>query len=227
MPLPLLPLSTDELLTTTRTVRKRLDFSRDVEPTVIEECAEIAQQAPNGGNQQTWHFVVVRDLSHRVQIANYYRRAWDAYVPIATAGYAGTPWAAHNAATADPNEVPARTRQRSSSQYLADNLHRAPVLVIPCMSGRPEGQPAWMAASMWGSALPAAWSFMLAARARGLGTAWTTLHLMYEQDVAQLLGIPVADITQVALIPLAYTLGTDFKPGPRRSLQTLIHWDRW
>lgn len=227
MSMPILPLTPDELLTTTRAVRKRLDFTRPVEPEVIEECVAIAQQAPNGGNQQTWHVVVVRDAAHRLAIADYYRRAWDAYVPLASSGYAGTPWAAHHAATADPGEAPARVRQRSSSQYLADHLHEAPVLVIPCMAGRPEGQPAWLAAAMWGSALPAMWSFMLAARARGLGTAWTTLHLMYEREISDLLGIPYAEVAQTALVPLAYTVGTDFKPGPRRPLQTLLHLEHW
>ena len=77
------------------------------------------------------------------------------------------------------------------------------------------------------SIVPATWSFMLAARARGLGTCWTTFHLAHEREAAELLGIPYEAATQAALIPVAYTKGTDFKPGPRKPLGEVIHWDRW
>jgi nitroreductase len=111
--------------------------------------------------------------------------------------------------------------------HLAEHIHEAPVLVIPCVQGRYEGKPNALTASMFGSIIPAAWSFMLAARSRGLGTVWTTFHLMHEEEVARILGIPYDEVTQVALIPVAYTIGTNFKPGRRKPLDTMLHWDAW
>jgi nitroreductase len=106
-------------------------------------------------------------------------------------------------------------------------MHEVPVHVLPCIKGRPDGLPANKQAGIWGSILPAVWSFMLAARARGLGTVWTTLHLAYEKDAAEILGIPYDKITQTSLVPVAYTLGTDFKPGPRKPLEQIVHWNEW
>jgi nitroreductase len=116
---------------------------------------------------------------------------------------------------------------RASAQYLADHMHEAPVLVIPCIRGRTDGLPAASQAGVWGSIIPATWSFMLAARARGLGTAWTTLHLGGEREAAEVLGIPYDEVMQVAMIPVAYTRGTDFHPGPRRPLEEMVHWESW
>jgi nitroreductase len=101
------------------------------------------------------------------------------------------------------------------------------VHVIPCVQGRFEGKSNALVASMYGSIIPAAWSFMLAARSRGLGTVWTTFHLMHEREVAEILGIPYDEVTQVSLIPVAYTIGTDFKPGRRKPLDSMIHWNSW
>ncbi len=208
-------LTADEVLTTTRSVRKRLDFSRPVERSVIEECLRIAQQAPSGSNRQGWHFVVVTDAEKRRAIADLYRRNWERY--------RATPGAQYS----DPARVETQGRVRDSAQYLADHFHEAPALVIPCIHGRTDGLPASAQSGVFGSILPAVWSFMLAARARGLGTCWTTIHLAYEREAAQVLGIPYDEVMQVALTPVAYTKGTDFKPAPREPLETVVHWDQW
>jgi nitroreductase len=214
-----LPLTPDELLTTTRAVRKRLDFDRPVEMSVIRECLEIALQAPSGSNAQGWQWMVITDPAKRREIADIYRRAF--------AIYESGPMAADKIHADDPLMAPVQQRVFASAKYLADNMHRPPVLLIPCFLGRAESGGAIGQASQYGSLLPAAWSFMLAARARGLGTAWTTLHLMFEQDAAKALGIPFEQVTQTALIPVAYTKGTDFKPGARKPLEPVLHVNKW
>ena len=214
-----LPLTPDELLTTTRAVRKRLDFDRPVDRSLIEECLQLALQAPTGGNRQRWHFVVVSDAAKRGAIAELYRRGWQAYL--------GSPTAAPNLHFDDPVREAVQRRVGDSAQYLADNLERAPVFLIPCTPGRMDGLPASAQAGAWGSLLPAVWSFMLAARARGLGTAWTTLHLGYEREAAEILKIPYQEFTQGALIPVAHMRGTDFKPAHRIPLKEVVHWDAW
>ena len=214
-----LHLTNDELLTTTRTVRKRLDFSRPVEMEVIRECLEIAVQAPSGSNRQYWQFVLITDAEQKRAVAEYYRKGYQEYADGATA--AGKLFADQ------PERSQVQKRVQTSVDYLAEHMHEAPVLFLPCFTGRPDGQPAANQASPWGSIIPAVWSFMLAARARGLGTAWTTLHLKYEKEVAEILGIPYEQVTQVALIPVAYTLGTDFKPAPREPLEKVLHINKW
>lgn len=217
--MPLLDLNPDQLLSTTRAVRKRLDFTRPVEPEVLRECLELAMQAPTGSNRQNWHFVIVTDAEKRKGIADLYRKSFASYRASGPAQFRSV----------NP-EQRAQTQQRivSSSDYLAEHMHEAPVLVIPCISGRLDQVSTTVGqAGSWGSILPAVWSFMLAARARGLGTVWTTLHLVYEKETAEILGIPYEKITQTAMIPVAYTLGTDFKPGPREPLDTIVHWDQW
>ena len=217
-----LDLSPDELLTTTRSVRKRLDFSRPVEPELIKECLELAVQAPTGGNSQGWHFVVVTDAQQREALGAIYRKGWATYLERMTSG---NPMRPGQSLTREQ----ARTlmRVRDSAQYLADHMHEVPVLIVPCIWGRTDGLGVVEQAGAWGSILPAAWSFMLAARARGLGTCWTTVHLFYEQEAAEVLDIPYERIMQTALIPVAYTLGTDFKPVPRVPLESIVHWERW
>jgi nitroreductase len=214
-----LPLSADDVLMTTRSVRKRMDFSRPVEREVIEECLRIAQQSPSGSNRQGWHFVIVTDAEKRRALADIYRRVWERY--RASGG------AAANQPTSDAARLATQVRVTDSARYLAEHIHEAPVHVIPCIAGRTDGQPGAAQAGMWGSILPAAWSFMLAARARGLGTCWTTFHLSYEREAADILGIPYDDVMQAALIPVAYTKGTDFKPAPRDPLATMVHWETW
>jgi nitroreductase len=218
--MPLLNLTSDQLLTTTRSVRKRLDFSRPVEPEVIRECLEIALQAPTGSNAQHWHFIVVTDAEKRKALGEIYKRAFYIYRKDADAANARR--YANN-----PQRMQTQKRIVDSSTYLADRMGDVPVHLIPCITGRLEGSPTLGQAGSWGSILPATWSFMLAARARGLGSAWTTLHLMFEQEAAEVLGIPYEKITQAALIPVAYTQGTDFKPAPREPLDTVLHWNEW
>lgn len=212
--MPPLPLSVDEVLRTTRAVRKRLDLQRPVERAVLEECLALAQQAPSASNQQGWGFIVVTDPEKRTALADIYRKAWEPY---------------SRARSRVPEHVAASTQERvrDSASYLAEHLHEVPVLVVPCIKGRTDGAAVAGQAGTWGSILPAAWSFMLAARARGLGTAWTTLHLRHEEEAAGVLGIPYAEIMQTALIPVAYTLGPEFKPAPRAPLDTFVHWEMW
>jgi nitroreductase len=215
-----LNLTADQVLTTTRAVRKRLDLQRPVEMTVIRECLDIALQAPSGSNSQGWQFIVVTEPEKISTIAGYYQRAFAEY----EAGPA-QPTRLH---TDDPSMADTQQRVLSSAQYLAANMASMPALLIPCMAGRPDtpGLPLGVTASMYGSTLPAVWSFMLAARERGLGTCWTTLHLNFEKEVASLLQIP-PDYTQLALIPIAYTRGTDFRPAPRKPLDDALHVDSW
>ncbi|MFL5587446.1 MAG: nitroreductase family protein [Ktedonobacteraceae bacterium] len=218
----LLHLSPEELLTTTRSVRKRLDFSRPVPPELVRECLELAVQAPTGASSESWHFVVVTDQEQRKSLGAIYRKGYQLY--------------RQKTASAHPlyegRSLPSEHRTtlkkvRSSSEYLADHMHEVPVLLVPCIWSRVDGQSSADQAGVWGSILPAVWSFMLAARLRGLGTALTTVHLYYEQEAAEVLGIPYEQVTQAALIPVAYSLGTDFKPAPRIPLDSVLHWDRW
>lgn len=208
----------DELLTTTRTVRRRLDLDRPVEPEVIQRCIEIAIQAPTGSNAQHWRFVVVTDADKRQEIASYYRKAFDAYIKGQAAA----------APQFDPDDPRAQRASKvaRSAIYLARNLHRVPVFVIPCVLGRVEDKGVAAQASLYGSILPAAWSFMLALRARGLGAAWTTLHLVYEREVAAILSIP-DDVTQAALLPVAYYKGETFRPAKRLPAEEVTFWNSW
>lgn len=217
--MPLLTLTPDELLSTTRAVRKRLDLSRPVEREVIEECLRLAQQAPTSSNSQHWHFIIVTDSTKRAALARLYNQGWSRYRSRSVS--------VGEAPSAEANKASTQERVVSSADYLADHLHEVPVHVIPCIMGRTDGLPGNQQAGRWGSIIQAAWSFMLAARARGLGTAWTTVHLPYEREAADILGIPYDDVMQAALIPLAYTLGTDFKPAPRAPLDSIVHWDEW
>jgi nitroreductase len=213
--MPLLDLTPDDMLKTTRSVRKRLDFSRPVEPEVIQECLELALQAPTGGNSQLWHFMVVTDAEKRQAIGDIYRRGYEIYR------------GGRQPKLDDSPRAQTMKRVIDSSDYLAQHIHEAPVLLIPCIRGRAEGKTIFEQAGTWGSIIPAAWSFMLAARVRGLGTTWTTIHLFFEEDAAQVLGIPYQKFTQAALIPVAYTTGTDFSPAPRTPLETVVHWNQW
>ena len=209
-----LGLSADELLNSTRAVRKRLDFDRPVPDQVLRECVEYATQAPTGSNVQGWHFVLVTDRDKIEKIAAIYKKAFDWYrdSPV----YAGRV----AAGISDARDAQ-QARVASSADYLAENMPRSPALFIPCMHGRNSTPGAA------GSIVPAAWSFMLAARERGLGTCWTTLHLMHEEESAEILGIPFDEVQQWALSPVAYTAGTDFKPATRPDVETVISWNSW
>lgn len=213
---PPLNLSVDELLTTTRSVRKRLDFEKPVSREVLMECLDLALQAPTGSNAQDWQWVFVEDPAKKTALADIYRSNANPYLD-----------------QPKPQRGDIRDEQigavMSSAKYLAENFEKAPVLLIPCLKGRPDGAPAGMSASFWGSLLPAVWSFMLALRSRGLGSAWTTLHLLGEgeKQAAELLGIPFDGYSQAGLFPVAYTVGTDFKKAKRLPAEQFSHWDSW
>ena len=186
---------------------------------LVRECIEMAAQAPTGSNAQGWHFVVVTDADKRAKLAEMYREGFQLFYGDREAAIAGMP-------QEDPEYLQTQRRVVDSAAYLAERMGDVPVHVIPCIEGRLENGPVAMHAAIWGSLLPAAWNFCLAARARGLGTCWTTLHLIKEQEASELLGLP-ENIMQGALIPVAHTKGTDFKPAPRRDLDRVIHMDGW
>jgi nitroreductase len=211
----------DELLTTTRGVRKRLDTARDVPEELIRECVAIALQAPAGSNVSRVRFVVVREPELKRAVAGVYREIYE-QTYVNSPGYIG------RVTLDDPDAQAQQDRTARSADALPEKLADVPAIVIACLAGgRVDGASAVYSASFLGGALPAMWSFMLAARARGLGTCWTTMHLAREHDVAELLGIPYETVQQVCLSPLAYTLGTDFKPGRRPAAEDAIHWDGW
>lgn len=215
-----LNLSVDEVLATTRAVRKRLDFDKPVEPEVIKECLEAALQSPTGSNSQSWQWLVVTDSDQRAALAKLYQQGWELYTQMegnVQTAYKGV----------DEDRILQQSRVLDSATYLAKNFEKVPVMMIPILPGRFEGLPSMASAAMLGSILPGAWSFMLAARERGLGTAWTTIHLMFEEQAAEVLGIDYQSYTQCALITCGYSKGTNFKPAKRPPLETVLHWDRW
>src|SRR6478735_5635750 len=213
---PPLDLTVDELLTSTRSVRKRLDFEKPVPREVITECLDLALQAPTGSNAQGWQWVFVEDPAKKKALADIYRANATPYLDLPK-----------------PERGDIRDDQidavMNSAKYLNENFEKAPVLMIPCLEGRPDGAPAAMSASYWGSLLPAVWSFMLALRSRGLGSAYTTLHLLGEgeKQAAELLGIPYDKYSQGGLFPIAYTKGTDFRPAKRLPADQVSHWNDW
>jgi nitroreductase len=203
---------TDKLLSTTRAVRRRLDLERPVEREVILDCIRLSQQAPTASNTQKWRWMVIEDPEQRSAVSEIYAR--------------GSKFIAQ--ARAQVPEDDAQThRVYDSAGWLLEHMHEVPLLVIPCLEGRiPEGAPHGMAASMYASIYPAMWSFQLALRSRGLGSALTTIHLFFENEVAKLLEIP-DDVMQMALLPVAYTQGNEFKLATRPGPETITHWDRW
>jgi nitroreductase len=213
-----LNLSADEVLSTTRAVRKRLDFGKPVPRRLIEECVDLAIQAPTGRNRQRWHFLVVTDQAQRAAVADIFRRANDIRVvgPLTEQD------------VRRQNTYPdSRVRTLESYQYLYDNVHRVPAFVIPAVEGRTDHATVFEQSMTWGSILPAVWSFMLAARARGLGTAWTTAQGPLERQLADVLGVPYDEVMLAALIPLAFTIGTDFRPAKRIGRDEVLHWNKW
>ena len=214
----LLPLTAEELLTTTRSVRLRLDLDRPVDLSLVREALTVALQAPSGSNAQGWHFVVVTDAEKRRAIGERYGRAVEEYL--------ASERSAARLHADDPDRAPVQERVGRSVAHLGRTMGQVPVLVIPCLRV-PGGLPAGSQAATWGSLHPAAWSYMLAARLRGLGTAWTTLHLReHEREVAELLGLP-DDVHQGALIPTAHYTGDTFRPAPRQPLDEVLHVDGW
>lgn len=208
----------EELLTTTRTVRKRLDLTRPVPGELVERALTLALQAPTGSNAQGWHWIVVTDPGQRAKLAELYRRSFTAYRqngPAPEERYPG-----------DDPRIAQQHRVADSSDYLAEHMAEVPVLVVPALYAPGGELPAGNQAGFWGSILPAVWSYMLAARTLGLGTAYTSLHLVYEKEAAEVLGLP-PEIRQAALIPTAYYTGETFKPAKRQPLETVLHRDRW
>lgn len=213
----LLPLDPDQLLTTTRAVRKRLDLTRPVERSVVEECVGIAVQAPSGSNRQAWQWVLVDDPAKKQALAAIYAEVFDAYmVAPASASYAE-----------GDSRAERREKVGESARYLRDHYAEVPVLLLAYQEGRLEGEPMGRHAGYWGSVIPAVWSFMLALRARGLGSAWTTMTCRREADVAAVVGVDHTAYTHVGMFPIAYTIGTEFKPAPRIDLRPIIHWNTW
>ena len=202
---------TDRLLSTTRAVRKRLDLDRPVPREVILDCLRLAVQAPTGSNAQKWRWLIVTDAAKRAELARIYNDSGRAYLQSAAG-----------------QDLDAQTRRvYESALYLCEILDQVPVHVIPCVEGRVDDRPSPRAASFFASVIPAAWSFMLALRSRGLGSAWTTLHLFQEKEAAEVLGIPYNEVTQVALLPVGYTRGTDFKAAERPPVEGITYWDKW
>jgi nitroreductase len=207
-------MSVDKVLTTTRAVRKRLDLDRPVPREVLMECLDLAVQAPTGCNQQEWQWMFVTDPEQRRLVGDWYERGSDAPGPLPVFP------------TGDERESH-HGRVMDSSAYLRDHIAEVPVLVIPCHAGRPEGAPVDVQAAFWGSVIPAMWSFQLALRSRGLGSSWTTVHLRFEREVAEVLGIPYDQFTQCGLFPVGYTIGTEFRRAPRRGGDEIVHWNSW
>jgi nitroreductase len=204
---------TDRLLTTTRAVRKRLDLEQPVERQIVLDCLRVATQAPSGGNTQPWRWLVVDDPDVRARLADIYRKGYGPYIELQRAAVV--------AAGGDDDNAILR-----SSDYLAEHLHEVPVHVIPCLLSRlPERPTTADTAGFYGSILPAVWSFMLALRSRGLGSAYTTLHLQHEAEAAELLGVPDT-VTMVALLPVAHVTG-DFRPADRKPVENVTYWNGW
>lgn len=205
----------DHLLSTTRAVRKRLDLTRPVEPEIIEECLRLAIQAPTGSNSQGWRWIVVTDPDKRTALADIYRKGFYPYLEMQAA--------ARDAGSLDPQTA----RVVESASYLAEIFEQVPVHVIPCIEGRDLASAGNVgAAGIYGSIFPAVWSFQLALRSRGLASSLTTLHLMHEAEAAELLGVPDSHL-QVALLPVGYFTGEDFKPAARRPIESITSWNQW
>jgi nitroreductase len=200
----------DHLLTTTRSVRQRLDLKRPVEPDIIERCLEIAVQAPTGGNVCRYHFMIVADAAKKKAIGDWYKQAFAVAYP--------------EAALAERRKTHAR--DVASWTYLVEHLAEVPLLIIPCLDYRLADFTPPRMAGFYGNILPATWSLMLALRARGLGSAWTTLALQRDQDIARLLDMP-ANVTPAALLPVAYFTGDDFRPAKRVPAKERTYWDTW
>ncbi|MFM2078240.1 MAG: hypothetical protein RJA49_2130, partial [Actinomycetota bacterium] len=201
----------DRLLTTTKQVRQRLDLTRSVPHEALLECIELAGHAPMGGNLERNRWLIIDDADTKAAIATRFAEV-------------GRPYLAANA------EIRADDRSQrviDSATFLVDHLAEVPALVISLRLDRPPLAPSMQggAAAYYGSVLPGVWSFQLAARARGIGSAWTTFHLEHEAEIAELLEIPDS-VTQVCLLAVGYYTGDSFSPAPRRSAAEVTYLNR-
>lgn len=217
---PVVDLSTDALLTTTRSVRKRLDLTKPVPIGLILECLEIAVQAPTSANVQNWTFIVVTDVAQRRAIADVYQRTWDEI--------AASPFAVADRFQDDPVRSREQRKVSDSAAYLAEHIGEVPVLVIPCIEliDCDRELTGENANKYWGSIMPATWSYMLAARSRGLGTTWTGVTIMADAEMRAILGLPDR-VYHATTIPTAYYTGTTFRPARRIPLSDVVRFDRW
>ncbi len=215
-------LTPEELLTTTRAVRKRLDLEKPVEIELVKKCIKIAQQAPTASNRQNWHFMIITEQSIKNSLCDFFTKGWQSYIDSPTS-------VAKTKSSDNPKKSKTQSKIYESAKYLVDNLRNVPVFVIPCIEGRTDGSnvSVRVQSSIWGSIAPAVWNFMLAARLYGLGTTWTSFHLLFEKEAAKLLNIPYEKVMQVSLLPLAYYKGSSFKPAPRDSVEKIIHFNSW
>jgi nitroreductase len=201
----------DRLLSTTRAVRRRLDLARPVPRELVLACLRLSQQAPTASNTQTWRWLVVDDPGRRRELGALYGRGLPAIEQ------------SRQTMASDPQTQ----RVYESASWLAQNLARVPLIAIPCVVGRlPEPTPLVIAATVFGSIYQAVWSFQLALRSRGLGSTFTTMHLLFEEQARGLLGLP-EEVTQVALLPVAYTKGAEFRPAARPPVESIVHWNQW
>jgi nitroreductase len=220
----------DHLLTTTRSVRKRLDFDRPVPRQVIDDCMEIALQAPTGSNAQRWRWVIVSEAGRRKALGEIYSRAFNEYLAMGSQGK--SPGGIHSGDDEGARKLSeylvAQEKMMNSVRYLIDNIQRAPIHVVPCVVGRiqNDASSSWIS-SHFGSIYPAVWSFQLALRSRGLGACITTAHLGYEEQAAEVLGIPFERLTQVCLLPVAYYTGASFRPAKRRPMEEVVFWEQF
>jgi nitroreductase len=217
--------SVDRVLRTTRTVRQRLDLERPVPPEIIEECIDIAFQAPTGANSQTWRFVVVTDAEKRAKLGELYRKGSELYLAGKT-GLTRTNVSVAQGYTSEDLRAKQMDAVVKSALHLIENVGRVPVHVIACIEGRFVHEDLFTQAAMYGSVLQAAWSFQLALRARGLASAWTTFNLLYEKETAAIVGIP-DNFTQTVFLPVAWLTGGDIHPAKRLPSKSLTYWNDW
>jgi nitroreductase len=193
----------DRALSTTRSVRRRIDWTRPVEPELIEAAIDVAVQAPTGANAEAWRFLVITEAEPKRAVAELYRRALDRL-----------------------RETRREAVQKQTVSDLAERLHEIPALVLVCSEGVPDAASRALQVAFYASVLPAAWSLMVALRARGLGATWTTLHLLHEREAAAALGIPDG-VTQTVLLPVGYVRDAVLKPALRRPAREVTYWNRW
>jgi nitroreductase len=220
--------NTDRLLTTTKQVRKRLDLSRPVPIELVLECIQVASAAPIGANRESNRWLIIDEAEIKAELAKLYRRRMDPYL-------SALPVAPPGSRQAKVNE---------STKYLIDHMAEVPLIVIPLRLSRvSEKADVRERSSFYGSVIPAVWSFQLAARSRGLGSAFTTGHLAFETEAAELLGLPAPRpqptainqaeaapsdlVTQICLLPVAFYKGGGFVSAPRLPAHEVTFLNHW